>query len=147
MKSTMEHSLHYNLLAAHTLFQKRFLARLRQEYPALLPGQPKVIDYLMSHPDSFQREIADGCLIDPATLSPILGKMEDSGLIRRDKTDDNRKNSIVFLTARGKEVGRRLRELFQETERISCDGVSGQQVELLLQCLEQIRKNCGNTMQ
>lgn len=144
MKSTMEHSLHYNLLAAHTLFQKRFLARLRQEYPALLPGQPKVIDYLMSHPDSFQREIADGCLIDPATLSPILGKMEDSGLIRRDKTDDNRKNSIVFLTARGKEGGRRLRELFLETEQMVCSNLSGEKINTLLESLLQIQKNCRN---
>ena len=35
----------------------------------LLPGQPKVIDYLMSHPDSFQREIADGCLYLPAATT------------------------------------------------------------------------------
>lgn len=143
----MEHSLHYNLLAAHTLFQKRFLARLRQEYPALLPGQPKVIDYLMSHPDSFQREIADGCLIDPATLSPILGKMEEADLIRRDRTDGNRKNSIVSLTGNGREVGRRIRELFQETEQAVCEGVSGNETEILLQCLLRIRKNCGNTIQ
>lgn len=143
----MEHSLHYNLLAAHTLFQKRFLARLRQEYPALLPGQPKVIDYLMSHPDSYQREIADGCLIDPATLSPILGKMEEADLIRRDRTDGNRKNSIVSLTGNGREVGRRIRELFQETEQAVCEGVSGNETEILLQCLLRIRKNCGNTIQ
>lgn len=98
----------------------------------------------MSHPDSFQREIADGCLIDPATLSPILGKMEDSGLIRRDKTDDNRKNSIVFLTARGKEVGRRLRELFLETEQMVCSNLSGEKINTLLESLLQIQKNCRN---
>ena len=145
MKSTMEHSLHYNLLAAHTLFQKRFLARLRQEYPALLPGQPKVIDYLMSHPDSFQREIADGCLIDPATLSPILGKMEETGLIRRDKTDGNRKNSVVSLTENGRKVGDRIQKLFQETELAACEGVSETEMEILLRALRRIRKNCGNS--
>lgn len=140
----MEHSLHYSLLAAHTLFQKRFLARLRQEYPALLPGQPKVIDYLMSHPNSYQREIADGCLIDPATLSPILGKMEEAGLIHRDKTDGNRKNSVVTLTGTGLEIGRRLQELFLETEQAAWEGVSEKESEILLQCLQRIRKNCGN---
>ncbi len=140
----MEHSLHYNLLAAHTLFQKQFLVRLRLEYPALLSGQPKVIDYLMSHPDSFQREIADGCLIDPATLSPILGKMEDHGLIRRDKADGNRKNSVVSLTADGEKIGRRIRELFRETERAVCREVSGEEINHLLRCLLQIQKNCRN---
>ena len=140
----MEHSLHYNLLAAHTLFQKRFFARLRQEYPALLPGQPKVIDYLMSHPDSFQREIADGCLIDPATLSPILGKMEDNGLIRRDKADGNRKNSIVALTADGEIIGRRIQELFRETEEAACRELSGENLNHLLHGLRQIQKTCRN---
>ena len=138
----MEHSLHYNLLAAHTLFQKRFLARLLREYPELLPGQPKVIDFLMSHPASFQREIADGCLIDPATLSPILGKMEFSGLIRRDKSDENRKNSIVSLTARAEEIGRRMRELFRETEETACTGIPEQERDCLLSSLQTILKNC-----
>lgn len=138
----MEHSLHYNLMAAHTLFQKRFLSRLLKEYPELLPGQPKVIDFLMSHPASFQREIADGCLIDPATLSPILGKMEKAGLIRRDKSGGNRKNSIVSLTARGGEIGHRMQELFRETEEIACGGVPEQERDCLLRCLQTIRENC-----
>ena len=138
----MEHSLHYNLLAAHTLFQKRFLARLQAEYPELLPGQPKVIDFLMSHPDSFQREIADGCLIDPATLSPILGKMEHAGLIHRDKCDGNRKNSVVSLTEKGETIGRRMRELFREAEAAACADVSEQELECLLRCLRTIQKNC-----
>ena len=56
----MEHTLHYHLLAAHTLFQKLFLYRVNREYPDLLPGQPKVMDFLMSRPRSFQREIAEG---------------------------------------------------------------------------------------
>ena len=102
----MEHTLHYTLLAAHTLFQKSFLVRLTKEHPGLLPGQPKVIDYLMSHPASFQREIAEGCLIEPATLSPILEKMENAGLIRREKTDGNRKNSVVSLTDLGRKNGK-----------------------------------------
>ena len=140
----MEHSLHNNLLAAHTLFQKRFLARLLAEYPELLPGQPKVIDFLMSHPDSFQREIADGCLIDPATLSPILGKMEHAGLIRRDKSGENRKNSIVSLTEKAEEIGRRMRELFRETEETACEGVPEQERDCLLHCLRTIQKNCRN---
>lgn len=138
----MEHSLHYNLLAAHTLFRKRFLSRLLKEYPELLPGQPKVIDFLMSHPDSFQREIADGCLIDPATLSPILGKMENAGLIRRDKCDGNRKNSVVSLTARAEEIGRRIQELFRETEEAACEGVPEQERDCLLRSLQTILKNC-----
>lgn len=98
----------------------------------------------MSHPDSFQREIADGCLIDPATLSPILGKMEDNGLIRRDKADGNRKNSIVALTADGEKIGRRIQELFRETEEAACRELSGENLNHLLHGLRQIQKTCRN---
>ncbi|WP_206213383.1 MarR family winged helix-turn-helix transcriptional regulator [Victivallis lenta] len=138
----MEDSLHYNLLAAHTLFQKTFLYRLNREFPELLPGQPKIIDYLMSHPHSFQRKIAEGCLIEPATLSPILEKMERSGLIRRDKTADNRKNSIVSLSENGTRLGLRLRELFLETETAVCVGITPDEQERLLRILRSIQKNC-----
>lgn len=143
----MEDSLHYTLLAAHTLFQKRFLLRLMREYPGLLPGQPKVIDFLMSHPASFQREIAEGCLIEPATLSPILEKMESAGLIRREKADGNRKNSIVSLTGRGQETGRKLRDLFHQTEDEACEGLSEEQKENLLRNLRHVQNNCRRNFQ
>ena len=100
------------------------------------------IDYLLSHPASFQREIAEGCLIEPATLSPILGKMEQSGLIRRDKADGNRKNSVVSLTAPGLETGHRIRRLFKEVEDSVCDGVSEEDRNALMRSLVQIQKNC-----
>ena len=143
----MEDSLHYTLLAAQTLFQKSFLLRLAQEIPELLPGQPKVIDYLMSHPDSFQREIAEGCLIEPATLCPILEKMESAGLIRREKAEGNRKNSVVSLTERGRETGRQLRALFLETEREACEGLTAEEKEQLLRGLMQIRENCRRVIE
>ena len=138
----MEDSLHYMLLSAQTLFQKSFLLRLAQEIPELLPGQPKVIDYLMSHPASFQREIADGCLIEPATLCPILEKMECAGLIRREKTDGNRKNSVVSLTDLGRKNGKKLRNLFLKAEQEACEGLSPKDMDELRRSLLQIQKNC-----
>ena len=138
----MEDSLHYNLLAAHTLFQKTFLHRLNREYPELLPGQPKIIDYLMSHPRSFQRKIAEGCLIEPATLSPILEKMERSGLIRRDKAADNRKNSIVSLSENGTRLGIRIQELFRELEAAVCSGLTPDETRRLLRNLQSIQQSC-----
>ena len=44
--------------------------------PGLLPGQPKVIDFLLMVESAYQKEIADACLMEPATLCLILEKME-----------------------------------------------------------------------
>ncbi len=142
----MEETLHYTLLSVHTLFQKAFLLRLSKECPGLLPGQPKVIDYLMSHPDSFQREIAEGCLIEPATLCPILEKMERSGLIRRDKADGNRKNSLVALTEEGRKNGKRIRELFRTMEEEALEGIAPEERRRLMRSLSQIREHVRRWM-
>ena len=119
----MIHTLHFQLLAAHTLFQRTFLKHIHKVYPDLLPGQPKVIDFLMRTPSAFQREIADACLLEPPTLSLILGKMERTGLVVRSKMPDNRKNSTVQLTAKGKRIGEKILELFEETEQRLCRGL------------------------
>lgn len=43
----MNTTLHFQLLAANTYFQRVFLKRLQDIYQDILPGQPKVIDFLM----------------------------------------------------------------------------------------------------
>ena len=119
----MIHTLHFQLLAAHTLFQRTFLKYIRRVYPDLLPGQPKVIDFLMRTPSACQREIADACLLEPPTLSLILRRMERAGLVIREKTPDNRKSSAVRLTSKGKQIGEKVLELFEETEQRLCRGL------------------------
>lgn len=139
----MIHTLHFQLLAAHTLFQRTFLKNIRKVYPDLLPGQPKVIDFLMRTPSACQREIADACLLEPPTLSLILRKMERAGLVIRGKTPDNRKNSTVRLTAKGKRIGKKILELFEETEQRLCRGLRKNECAALSKALRTIFDNAG----
>ncbi len=120
----MEDTIHYQLLASHTLFRKIFLKRIKAIYPDLLPGQPKVIDFLIHCGSACQREIAEACLLEPPTLIPILEKMEKAGLIRREKRPDNRKNSIVTLSEKGTEIGETASRLFAELENEFCGELS-----------------------
>lgn len=50
----------------------------------LSPGQPKILHYLLNHDGCMQRELADACDIEPATVSRLLDKMEEDGLVRRE---------------------------------------------------------------
>ena len=49
----MNNSLHHMIMADHTLFQKDLLGRIRNT--GLTSGQPKVLEYLLSHDGSVQR--------------------------------------------------------------------------------------------
>ena len=134
----MNKTLHFQLLAAHTYFQRVFLKRLQDIYQDILPGQPKVIDFLMYQKHAYQKEIADACLIEPPTLSLILEKMERVGLISRQKSIFNNKNIVVQLTEKGESVGRKAQEIFLETEKDFCKNLSQKESTILPKLLQKI---------
>ena len=92
----MDTSFHYLLLAAQGMFQRRILARLAGS--GLTAGQPKVLNYLGLHNGSVQKSIALGCQIDPATLTGLLGRMEEKGLVERRAEGGDRRALHVYLT-------------------------------------------------
>ena len=83
----MKDSLHYLLMADHLLFQKFLLSGIKDT--GLTLGQPKVLDYLHSHDGAMQKDIADACHIEPATLTSLLSGMEKKGLILRKNENGN----------------------------------------------------------
>ena len=115
-----------------------FSLRLQDIYQDILPGQPKVIDFLMYQKHAYQKEIADACLIEPPTLSLILEKMERVGLISRQKSIFNNKNIVVQLTEKGESVGRKAQEIFLETEKDFCKNLSQEESEMLPSLLQKI---------
>ena len=134
----MNTTLHFQLLAAHTYFKRVFLKRLQTVYPDILPGQPKIINFLMYQNKAYQKEIADACLIEPPTLSLILEKMERVGLISRQKSLANNKNIVVQLTEKGEDIGRTAQQIFLETERDFCKNLSQEESALLPKLLQKI---------
>ena len=97
-------TFHYLLMAGHAIYLKQLMAELN--HTGLTPGQPKVLDYLMEHDGANQKEIANACHIEAATLTSVLNGMETKSLIERRRADGNRRSFYVFLTDRGREMGR-----------------------------------------
>ena len=44
---------------------------------ALLPGQPKILDFLWDREGCTQREIGQGCALDKSTVTGLLARMEE----------------------------------------------------------------------
>lgn len=108
-------SFHYLLMATHTTLQKKLLAQLKDT--GLTLGQPKVLDYLKEHDGANQTEIARGCHIEAASLTSILNRMEEKGIIERRMLNGNRRSLHVFLTDKGRELGLQVdRSLFESQQ-------------------------------
>ena len=129
----LDKSFHYLLLATQGLFQRAAMAELAGS--GLTAGQPKVLDYLGLHDGSVQRRIAAGCQIDPATLTGLLNRMEEKGLIQRRSEGGDRRSLHVYLTPLGWEKQREVRCVLETLERRVLEGLDNAQRTQLLEGL------------
>ena len=135
----MDRSFHYLLMATQSLFQRSVMAELNGS--GLTAGQPKVLDYLGRHDGSVQKDIAAGCQIDPATLTGLVNRMEEKGLIRRCNEDGNRRSLHVYLTEQGWDKQREVRQTMERQSEAVQAGLSEEQRAQLLDCLYKV---CAN---
>lgn len=132
-------SLHYLLMADHFMLQKALIAEIRGT--GLTPGQPKVLDYLLTHEGRAQKEIAGGCHIEPATLTRILTGMEKQGYLERRVPEEDRRTSHIYLTDKGRETASRLENIFAGIENHALSGFSPGESQMLCELLSRVYEN------
>ena len=138
----MSHSFHYLIMAEHSIFQKELLNRLKDT--GLTIGQPKVLDYLKDHDGAGQKDIARGCHIEPGTLTTILNRMEDAGLVERRMLDGNRRIRYVFLTEKGKEQLKLVTEAFSWMEKEAFRGISETERKTFMDLMLRVYENISS---
>lgn len=135
----MSQTFHYLIMAEHSMFQKELLAKLRDT--GLTIGQPKVLDYLKDHDGAGQKAIAHGCHIEPGTLTTLLNRMEEKGLVERRMMNGNRRSLYVFLTDKGREQLELVTEAFSEMEAEAFRGLSEAERETFMNLFLRIYAN------
>ncbi|MBR1592507.1 MAG: MarR family transcriptional regulator [Ruminococcus sp.] len=135
----MKETLHYLLMADHLSFQKKLLSSIKGT--ELTPGQPKIIDYLTYHDGAVQKEIADACHIEPATITSVLLGMEKNGLIIRKNLNGNRRNLYVYLTDKGKNASKQVAGYFDMIEKTALNGLGADEKEMLISLLTRVNNN------
>lgn len=66
-------------------------------------GQGRILAILLERSSMTQKELQDILQIQPGSISEILMKMEEKGLIRRKKDSEDRRRSVLELTEYGRE--------------------------------------------
>ena len=101
----------------------------------LSPGQPKILEFLAEYGEHEQKDIAEYCDIEPATVGNILLRMEASGLINRRNRPNNRRSLYVSLTPKGEEMAQILRDVFATAEAQITAGLTEEERNTLFQLL------------
>ena len=139
----MDYSLHYLLMASHSALQKNLFKALKDT--GLTMGQPKVLDYLKTHDGAGQKEIAAACHIEAPSLTSVLSRMEEKGLIIRKVPEKDRRSYQVFLTAKGQKYVDIVEENFSVIENTAYDGISEREKEVFLRTLLKIYDNLNSS--
>ena len=72
--------LHYLLLVGYQYSSRAIIKQTNARQ--LMPGQPKILEFLLEHNGCTQREIGEGCALDKSTVTSLLYRMEDLGLVK-----------------------------------------------------------------
>lgn len=138
------------MLSLHHVWMKTYLQMKRlvsaQAMPlGLSPGQPKILEYLAEYGEHEQKDIADYCEIEPATVGSILLRMETAGLIARRNRPDNRRSLYVSLTPKGMQMAQVVQGIFATAEEQITAGLTREEratlLQLLCKCLQNGKGN------
>lgn len=127
------------LMMTHNKFSQEMIHRARQI--DLMPGQPKVLEYLNANDGCTQKDIGEGCGLNKATINGILTRMESNGLVSREQAEDDKRKTIVKLTSKGKTNFEVVENMFEEVEEIAWKDISKEEKKIFMEVLKNIYSN------
>jgi len=80
-----------------------FKRLLHKHHMGINTEQWVVLYYLLEHDGATQKEIGDDIYKDPPSLTRIIDKLEEMGLVERKSNLVDRRKTNVFLTQKGRE--------------------------------------------
>lgn len=107
----------------------------------LYKGDPMLLMYVASHDGRKQNEIAKVLCVKPASLTVMVKRMEQAGLIVRRPDEKDMRISRVFISEKGKEMSRRTDQLFEKIVKEIYRGISREDLDTYYSVLKAMEQN------
>lgn len=105
-------------------------------------AQGQVIVYLIEHEGrALQKEIETNLKVSHPTVSGLVGRLEKGGFVRTWAAEDDRRNKVVELEDKARDVGDRLRAIMHERDRELLAGLDERERAELIRMLRQVYAN------
>ncbi|MEX6507390.1 MarR family winged helix-turn-helix transcriptional regulator [Jiella sp. M17.18] len=109
---------------------RAFLSLLLAE-AGLHPGQDQLLDRLDIHNPVNVSTLADQLAVRPSTVSKMLDRLIDKGLVRRTASNSDARRTMVQLTAAGEQAQAEVRSIWRRLETDLTSTLSDEEVEVL----------------
>lgn len=132
----MQPSLHLLLLEAFLRSNRELTKKLPQA--GLLPGQPKILEFLLTHDGCSQKDISEGCILDKSTVTSLLKRMEAAALISKKPDASDQRSSLIYLTDLGKQKALWVQQTLYSIDEAELSELSQEERQQLMQILAKI---------
>lgn len=129
------------------LFRRRMRQADSSDGVMSQPGAHLVLSVLAVYDGIQQCELVEHTHLRPPSVSVILKKMEEEGIVERRSDDEDRRAVRVYLTAKGKHLDEEAIETIRKLEIFAMQGLTDAECETLMVLLPKIRNNLLNERQ
>ena len=102
----------------------------------------KIIVVLSMKEGITQKHIADMAFVEAPTLVPVIDKMEKEGYLTRQSDPKDRRNNLIFMTKKSKDIVDPIIDSILEIRNMGLNKISKKDMEIAKKVLETI---IGNT--
>jgi DNA-binding MarR family transcriptional regulator len=135
----MEENPAFLMADAARLFRKAFNARAREL--GLTGQQWRVLVVIRRNPGIRQSVAAEMLEVEPITLSRMVDRLSDAGMVERRADPGDRRAWSLFLTAAAEPLMDRMRAMAEELTGNALDGFSAAERSQLARLVERYRAN------
>jgi len=127
---------HAKLLALISRMQSSGMRQMPMREFDLTLTQIGLLSHVATHPGGRIQNLAEGMDLTAPTVSVAVRKLVDSGWLRREEDERDRRASCIFLTERAAKVVKRVMKQHQEKMARLLDSLTGKEQDQLLVLLE-----------
>ncbi len=113
---------------------------LRERF-GLIGAKWKIIVILSIKEGVTQKHIADMAFVEAPTLVPVIDKMEKEGYVTRQSDPGDRRNNLIFMTKKSKDIVDPIIDCILKIRNMGLDKISKKDMEIAKKVLEQITIN------
>ncbi len=127
------------------------LARIHRAYAAQLlralelhPGQELILMALHANGPQRQAQLVEIEHIDHSTVAKSLRRMERAGLVRRKQSSEDRRVTIVSLSAKGQTMHKKIQAAWAQLERVSVASLDAEERQQLVNTMRSVEDAIAN---
>jgi DNA-binding MarR family transcriptional regulator len=102
-------------------------------------SEVRVLYELSTNPDCSARTIMQILNVDEGYLSRIIDRLTKSGLVERQRSDSDKRKSMLKLTTKGQSTFRKLNQASSKAIEQMISGISKKELEMMLLMMEGIQ--------